>query len=929
MHSPWPPTPRDCIQSFCVVALLVAVAMLPWENGSLSWSSQARWLPMGWGILAGGLLIAATCKSERRRIPTLSLCLLALAAFAWLQSTPIPGWTSGPLADRWSPGVAWKGWAQGTQDLPGTSWFHPDVQRLLESVPSLAPRLDASSHSAPSLVDGTPEATGMAWSLSPELTGAAMGLLILCSLGVWIGFQAFRSSWHRLALLTVIAALGGVVACMDLADRVAWRPNVPGVAKVASVGPFLNKNQGAEFLLLALCANLGLLIDTLRRRQRFPPLISPSDDLWDRWNDFWGNQLLALRGLRPIHLALGIHALLLMTGLANTLSRGGLIAGILAIVYAIYGANPRRGVASALFWASCMLVAGCLFLGLFGLNDQVLQRFQEMNIQGTETEANRPLIWRVSLQACLYFFPTGSGLGTFRYACLPFLPMHLPGWTWYAESLFLQMLVEFGVFGLLILLVAGLSVFNLARWTHSELRNKRSVAAGISTLTALLSIGFHNAIDFRLISPAVCFPMALLLGSHLRGLAEPQSSTSSRRSGHSAQGASKRGDLHDKHQRWAPPIGLGAIGLGAIGLWALLLNACQPVLQRQSKQEKFEREWNALQSPASLRPGMPPDDPSDDLIEAVQWATLAWPRAEADVWRWRKQVAAQCPSSMDRSAFRTVTHPLAIASFRLHQAPDPSQPIPWPAEFGGPTGKELIARSHASFQEAMAKDPMDGRNHRGAFRTLWDHPGEILEQSQRLVRCALLNKNRASDLVEIAMYCQRLGQHDLATFCSEFALRQEPRQALIIASQIAETASDPVSIDLFPPDDAIYETLLSSPLADPKRFPKTRQIIAARWLERIDRQPANSPKRWQRLSQWANQAGDRQIEQQAYQELIRLAPTEPTHYIGLARSLQAQGKIQPAMEAIVEAIKSCGTNRQLADFYQQLRDERDRQLSPK
>lgn len=924
MHSFWPLNPRDSLQSTCVVALLVAVAMLPWENGALSWTSQARWLPMGWAILAGGLAIAATSKSERRRIPTLSLCLLALAAFAWLQSTPIPGWRPGPLADRWSPGVAWKDWALGSRQLPGTTWFHPDVQRLLESVPATDSGGIPHGLSIHRRADGTSEASGMAWSLSPELTGAAVGLLILCSLGVWIGFQAFRLSWHRLALLTVIAALGGVVACMDLADRVAWRPNVPGVAKVASVGPFLNKNQGAEFILLALCANLGLLIDALRRRQRFPPLISPSDDFWDRWNDFWGNQLLALRGLRPIHLALGIHALLLMTGLANTLSRGGLIAGILATLYAIYGANPRRGFASALFWASSMLVAGGLFLWLFGLNDPVLQRFQEIGSQGSETEANRPLIWRVALQAWLYFFPTGSGLGTFRYACLPFLPMHLPGWTWYAESLLLQMLVEFGGFGMLVLLVAGLSVFSLARWTHSELRHKQSVAAGISTLTALLAIGFHNAIDFRLISPAVCFPMALLLGSQLRGLVEPKSTTSSQRSGRHAQGASTHGAAIDKHQRWALPI-----GLGAIGLWMFLLNACHPVLQRQAKLEQFERVWNTLQIGSALRPGMPPDDPSDDSIEADQWATLAWPRAEVDVWRWRVGVAAQCPSSMDRDAFRTVTHPLAIASLRLHQATDPSQPIPWPAEFGGATGREWIARSHVSFQDAIAKDPMDGRNHRGAFRTLWDQPGSIQQQSQRLVRFALLNKNRASDLVEIAMYSQRLGQLDLATFCSEFALRQEPRQALVIASQMAQTATDPVSIELFPPEDAIDETLLSSPLADPQRFPKTQQMIADRWKKRIDGRPANSPKRWQQLALWGHQLKDSQIEQQAYQELIRLAPTEPAHYLGLARSLQAQGKIQPAIETIVEAIKSCGANRQLADLYQQLRDERDRQISPK
>jgi tetratricopeptide (TPR) repeat protein len=907
-----------------VVALLVAVAMLPWENGSLSWTSQARWLPMGWGILVGGLLIAATSKSERRRVPTLSLCLLALAAFAWLQSTPIPGWHSGPMADLWSPGVAWKHWAMGLQPLPGTAWFHPDVQRLLESVPQPENHQGPSGHSFPSLTDATREPPGVAWSLSPELTGAAMGLLVLCSLGIWIGFQAFRLNWHRLALLTVISALGGVVACMDLADRVAWRPDVPGVAKVASVGPFLNKNQGAAFLLLALCANLGLLIDALRRRQRFPPLISPSDDFWDRWNDFWANQLLALRGLRPIHLALGVHALLLITGLANTLSRGGLIAGILATFYAIYCANPRRGFASALFWAGCMLVAGGLFLGLFGLNDPVLQRFQEIGTQGTDTEANRPLIWRVSLQAWLYFFATGSGLGTFRYACLPFLPMHLPGWTWYAESLLLQMLVEFGCFGLIILLVAGVKIFNLARWTHSELRDKRSVAAGIATLTALLAIGFHNAIDFRLISPAVSFPMALLLGSHLRGLAEPKTASHSRGSSRQASLAAKREDAIDKYQRWTLPI-----GLGAIGLWAILLNACQPVLQRQAKQEQFEQAWNALQSPTALRPGMPPDDPSQDGIEAAQWASLDWPRAEIDVWRWRRRVAAECPSSIDRDAFRTVTHPLAIASFRLHQAADPSQPIAWPAEFGGPTGKALIARSHASFLKAIAKDPMDGRSHRGAFRTLWDQPGAIGEQNQRLIRCALLNKNRANDLVEIAMYSQRLGQNDLANLCSKFALRQEPRQALVIASQIAETASDPAAIDLFPPDDAVYDTLLSSPLADPQRFPKTRHNIAARWKELIDSHPPNNLNRWQRLAQWANRLKDPPIEQQAYQELIRLAPTEPTHYIGLARSLQAQGKIQPAIDAIVAAIKSCGASRQLADLYQQLREARDRQLSPK
>ncbi|MFM8173331.1 MAG: hypothetical protein ACKN81_07280, partial [Pirellulaceae bacterium] len=160
--------------------------------------------------------------------------------------------------------------------------------------------------------------------------------------------------------------------------------------------------------------------------------------------------------------------------------------------------------------------------------------------------------------------------------------------------------------------------------------------------------------------------------------------------------------------------------------------------------------------------------------------------------------------SIDRDAFRTVTHPLAIASLRLHLATNPSETIPWPAEFGGSIGKELISRSHASFQEAIGNDPMDGRNHRGAFRTLWDQPGAIQEQSHRLIRCALLNKNRASDLVEIAMYSQRLGQTDLANLCSEFALKQEPRQALVIASQIADSASDPVSIDLFPPDDAVY-----------------------------------------------------------------------------------------------------------------------------
>ena len=281
----------------------------------------------------------------------------------------------------------------------------------------------------------------------------------------------------------------------------------------AMFAAFINRNNAAGYLNLALAVSVGLIVWRYlwQREQR------PWDDRFDVEHANW-IELLMERFRRVVSYAdatvmfLLLGSIAIFSGILICGSRGGFVGALVGSVVVIWRAVSRTQTFTSTFTFFLVSIVTGLFLGFLGMLEQVRNRLGTL-FGSALTSDGRWDHWRDGLRAAWHYLPSGSGMGTYRYAYLPYQETSAGGWFLNADNLYLELLVEGGLWLPLLLFSMACVVFTaLQRLVE---RQHDPVMAGVTATVwfALAAMGVSQVFDFGLLLPANYLTFALITGA--------------------------------------------------------------------------------------------------------------------------------------------------------------------------------------------------------------------------------------------------------------------------------------------------------------------------------------------------------------------------------------------------------------------------------
>lgn len=292
---------------------------------------------------------------------------------------------------------------------------------------------------------------------------------------------------HGLAAVGCLVAGYAVVQLLRQSDHILWLSQPAVYVKRAS-GTFINPNHLAAFLVTVFPLSLAQV--------------------------FLGREKTVIKVLH------GYAALVMLAGVAVTMSRGGWAAAALALaLLAGWLLWKRRELRLPLaVFAGLLLGVGLLFLHHF---DKAQARIDNVtatdNIDGG---ASRRWLWEAAVRMWRDHLWLGVGPAQFdvRFPAYrtPFIQLN-PGWV---HNEYLNMLVDYGLVGALLAASVLGVLLGWAIRTHKFVERGSDLGWKASNRTAfftgeavgLTALAFHCFVDFNLHTPAIALTAALLAG---------------------------------------------------------------------------------------------------------------------------------------------------------------------------------------------------------------------------------------------------------------------------------------------------------------------------------------------------------------------------------------------------------------------------------
>ncbi|MCA9027359.1 MAG: O-antigen ligase family protein [Planctomycetaceae bacterium] len=326
-------------------------------------------------------------------------------------------------------------------------------------------------------------------SLTPGLTRS--GLVLLFAYAVF-----FLSLTHRLLsssdidrVIRLVAASATIMALIGLGQlffgngKYLWlfdHPNRPATG--AAKGTFVNQNHFAGFLALGIgpliwCWQTRLKSATKRAETFVWQTRSSSGSVPARLQDWPGIALAAVT----------LAALF-------SLSRGGIVVlGIAGAFALIASAQNVLKAGRMALPAIAFAVAGVLAFGADSLTDEIHSVTSVTSLE--ELWKGRAQLWMAIVNAIPSFWPAGSGLGSHPEVYPTWLSTQTSMRYSHAENGYLQILLELGVPGL-ILLLSGIAMCIRWSWTGWKRGDAQGRLRVIAVAAGLLASVLHSLVDF-------------------------------------------------------------------------------------------------------------------------------------------------------------------------------------------------------------------------------------------------------------------------------------------------------------------------------------------------------------------------------------------------------------------------------------------------
>jgi len=361
--------------------------------------------------------------------------------------------------------------------------------------------------------------SSMPLSFYPSATRHDLRLVLAVAAVLIIVVNVYRQPQRIKRLLTAIAAVGGAIALLALAQDVVGNGKiywlVPTYDKAAS-GTFINHSHYGQFMNLSMGAALGLLLVTLREafdQHRITPA---------RVAEYLSSPEGRMAKVLVAMMVLGATTVFI------SLTRGGMISMLIAATFTTLMLSWRQSLKGP-GWVMVLLTLGAFTCILYVGFDQVYNRLATLrDLHGAQ--AGR---WQIVQDIALAWtkFPLlGVGLGTHGVVYPMFDRSTTAALAMYAENEYAQTAEETGLAGLL-----ALGCFAVIVWVQYG-RNIRGTSVPIRVAAyglgfGLLAILIHSLSDFGQHLPAnamlsaVCCGLLIALGHtdhpgnrHFKGL---------------------------------------------------------------------------------------------------------------------------------------------------------------------------------------------------------------------------------------------------------------------------------------------------------------------------------------------------------------------------------------------------------------------------
>lgn len=329
------------------------------------------------------------------------------------------------------------------------------------------------------------------------------------------------------AVLALLLIVGAAQAAVGLTSRFLgldlfwWDPTASGAETITVRGTFVNRNHFAALLVMCGAAGLGLIMSRLGPPRKFSGLRERAIALMDGLLD-WRAQPLVL-------------VVLIFAGLFFSASRGASLGLIVAFAATVALALLFRGrhtpeVRFVPFVAAAALIA-VIWLGAAPLAERALS---------TDLRADERLVqWELSLPLAKDYIGFGVGAGNYGEVFSLYRDSTLRPLTYdRAHSDWLELLIDHGIVGALILIAALVATYRVVLTAYRKRRDLLARGALFASLLGTIAMIVHGALDFvfQIPATAACFFVLLgigLVAARLPHEARDPSQTSRKRSDNS------------------------------------------------------------------------------------------------------------------------------------------------------------------------------------------------------------------------------------------------------------------------------------------------------------------------------------------------------------------------------------------------------------
>ena len=462
------------------IALLLVVVLSPWAFASVENWAQ-RWISIGLLFAMAFWWFETALKNRNKQVvPYISVLVFIGILIGLVQLVSLPDWAASIFSGR-------------QQEIYSNFTDDPSAKVSI--------------------------------SLDREGTWGQIRLLVIAMAGLLLGCRYFRTKRDIVLLLSVITFNGTVIAFFGIISKLTdngkmfWFHEVIGGS--AHFGPFVNRNNGAGYLLMCLACAIGLLPILMQRKQTRGPRNIVSKEI-PFWRQLKIQLLEFIAELNATKVAILFAAIVIAAAIPSSLSRGAVVALLVASIGTILIYGMARKPRNSTFVLVPLAGFALALASWIGFGDELMTRFESIDVVDVNDADGRIKHWKDTWPAVKDMGILGSGLGSYKGVHRLYRTDEERTMFVYAENQYFQSLVEAGWVGLIVFLIAWLLAFRYVLLLLFDGSSPTTIAVGTMGAFLLISQAVASVFDFGFYIPSNMLLLAMLvgfLGYHAHSLA--------------------------------------------------------------------------------------------------------------------------------------------------------------------------------------------------------------------------------------------------------------------------------------------------------------------------------------------------------------------------------------------------------------------------